>query len=1150
MAVFITSNAQTKTANSNESKSQEIGMLKASMVTVNAEEFTGKSNSEIINSVLKLSNDNSFLEMNQPKRDRLGKSHQKYNQYFKGVQVAMGQIIVHYNNQGVIEMINGTYYSIGSVNLSANISATEALDSAVEKLGIITPMWEDEETSAFAKYQKPEGDLVILPNFDDTSVFNLAWKFDVFAAAPQSIRGITYVDAQTSEILFYDAIIKHANNFGHGSENISNNENCEENNSVNTSFLPAAGDADTKYSGDDQPIETGFYNYTEGGTDYTSQAALISSPNGVTVRTYDANNAPANSTSGIETVRDPSNDNDWRSTEFTGKAQGELDAHWGAEEVYDYWDLIHGRDSFDDAGASIFSLVHVQTNYDNAFWNGSWMSYGDGSSNGNEGNGNFDILTSLDVCAHEIGHAVMTNTANLVYQREPGAMNEGFSDIWAAANEFWSKGNGDEFNPNSEVWLIGDEIDRRTGSVGLRSMSNPNERFQPDTHSGSFWINTNCGNPTSSNDYCGVHTNSGVLNYWFYLSVVGGSGTNDIGDSFSVNGIGMVDAELIALRMQDVYLTSNSDFADARTAAIQSASDLFGACSTQVETVTNAMYAVGVGNEFNNATEYTGSWSNGLPTSGKVVTISSNYNSASNGGSITACAITVSNGVTLTIAAGDYLDITNDIVVDGNLVIEHEGSVVQSNNLANAYKNGSITVQKTTPNLSGSDFMILGSPMSAESRTGVYGSGRRVLNHRTDLFIPNGAVGGGTENFVDDNNNNWEVHDIGLTLGAGYLVKPQAPGANPVGGQFDLDYTLGTLNNGVINYPLIYMGSRNASPNMLGNPYASAIDLDVFLPANARINAVYYWQHITPPVDTYPGFNQLNFNLGDISVYNQGSGGVEAPNGGGIPSRYMSSGQGFGVKASGNGNAIFNNSMRVNTPNTDYRTPEVSDRQRIWLDLKNNDYGLFSNMLVAFTEEATDGFEGVFDSRRLDTPISLYSKLDTNEELAIQGRSAFNEDQEIQLGFSTMVEETQTYTISIRQIEGDDINNATVYLYDKLLNIVANLSIGGYTFTSNAVQNSERFDLLFKERVLGTNDVAIQSIHMLPNPTTGTLIVNSPIANVNQIDVIDIQGRTVSSQKYDSNNQYIVDLSSLETSMYFVKVYTSEGTLTKRVIKK
>ena len=149
-----------------------------------------------------------------------------------------------------------------------------------------------------------------------------------------------------------------------------------------------------------------------------------------------------------------------------------------------------------------------------------------------------------------------------------------------------------------------------------------------------------------------------------------------------------------------------------------------------------------------------------------------------------------------------------------------------------------------------------------------------------------------------------------------------------------------------------------------------------------------------------------------------------------------------------------------------------------------------------------------------------------------------------------MVEESQTYSISIRDVEGDDISNATVYLYDKALEVVANLSNGEYTFTSNAVQNSERFVLLFQDRVLGANDVAMENIYMLPNPTTGVLIVNSPMAIVNQIDVIDIQGRTISSQKYDSSNQYIVDLSSLETSMYFVKVYTTEGTMTKRIIKK
>ncbi len=331
----------------------------------------------------------------------------------------------------------------------------------------------------------------------------------------------------------------------------------------------------------------------------------------------------------------------------------------------------------------------------------------------------------------------------------------------------------------------------------------------------------------------------------------------------------------------------------------------------------------------NGLTTYTDSgWSASAPTSNKQVIIDSDYDSGLLG-SIDACEILINSGKTLTISAGDYLKVENDIIVNGSLLVAHEGSLVQVNDNAIANNNGAITVQKLTPVLGPKGFMILGSPMSAETREGVYGAGRRVLKHRTDLFVPNGAVGGGTENFVDDNNNNWEIKNGALTLAEGYLVKPQAPGNPPVGGQFNLDYTLGTLNSGVINYPLIYNGTRNASPNMLGNPYASAIDNDLFLAANPLLDAIYYWQHLTPPVDTYPGFNQLNFNLGDISVYNQGSGGVEAPNGGGIPTQFMASGQGFAVKALGAGTVLFNNAMRVTDPNTDYRSPENSDRQRI-----------------------------------------------------------------------------------------------------------------------------------------------------------------------------------------------------------------------------
>ncbi|WP_443632291.1 M36 family metallopeptidase [Candidatus Marifrigoribacter sp. Uisw_064] len=541
-----------------------------------------------------------------------------------------------------------------------------------------------------------------------------------------------------------------------------------------------------------------------------------------------------------------------------------------------------------------------------------------------------------------------------------------------------------------------------------------------------------------------------------------------------------------------------------------------------------------------------GSW-DVIPGAGAKALFQDSYNTTTDG-DVTACSCEIEPGNTVIVSAGGFIDIQGNILVDGVLDVQHEGSVVQRSATATTTNGGSITVSKLTPVLGPKGFMLLGNPMTGETREGVYGGGRQVANHITGNFLPNGAVGSGLENFADDNNNNWAVHSGALTMGEGYLVKPQAPGNPPAGGAFPLDYTLGTLNSGNVGYNLLFNTERLDSPNMLGNPYASAIDVDAFLAGNPLLDAVYYWEHVTAPANDFPGFNQLNFNIGDISAYNQGSGGVMAPNGTTVPSQFMASGQGFGVKALGGGTVTFTNAMRVATPNTDYRN-NTSDRQRIWLDLKNETYSLKSNMLVAFTEGATNGFEGTYDSRRFDSPISMYSVLDTDEQLCIQGRSAFNEEQEVDLGFSTMVKGVQTYSISIHQIEGVDISNATIYLEDHLLNISTNLSEGNYTFTSEEGQQLNRFKLVFQERVLSNNDVALQNISMLPNPTTGMVIVNSPNADVHQIEVIDVQGRIISLKQYNNSNQYLVDLSSLQSAMYFVRIHTSEGSLIKRVIK-
>ena len=187
-------------------------------------------------------------------------------------------------------------------------------------------------------------------------------------------------------------------------------------------------------------------------------------------------------------------------------------------------------------------------------------------------------LTAIDICGHEMTHGVTSFTANLNYQGESGAMNEGFSDIMGIAIKFYAK-------PATATWQMGPDI----GTV-IRDMSNPNAYQQPDTYNGTYWYNSTGCTPSANNDECGVHTNSGVINYWYYLLSHGGSGTNDIGNAFNVSALGMDTASSIAYRTLTTYLVPASQYADARFYAIQAATDLYGACSPAVASTAASLY--------------------------------------------------------------------------------------------------------------------------------------------------------------------------------------------------------------------------------------------------------------------------------------------------------------------------------------------------------------------------------------------------------------------------------------------------------------------------------------------------------------------------------------------------------------------------------
>lgn len=558
-----------------------------SLITFSKEStYKGTDSQKVFKEQLGLK-DNQAFKIVKAETDKQGYTHEKFQLYEQGIKVEFANYTLHSQNGKLVSM-NGEYYNIENVKLTPSLSKQEAFNRALSHTNASEYLWEKPEDAKEIGYEKPVGELVLLPDMEQqgeqrtTDKVRLAYKFDIYATKPLS-RGDLYIDAQTGKALFYNATIKHLNDNVH-SRKLSSSKNTAAATASAKKAIVAANAA-TRYSGT-QTIET-----TLSGSSYI----LLDGTRGNGIQTYNSARTATYPTTNFTDA-----DNNWTAAEYnnTNKDNGALDAHWGAEMTYDYWSAVHGRNSYDDAGAKIRSYVHYNLiaagypNNNNAFWNGSVMTYGDGS-----GTGGFDILTSLDVAGHEIGHAICTYTANLAYQKESGAMNEAFSDIWAACIEYRAA-------PTKSTWLVGEDIERRSGHVALRSMSNPKSEGQPDTYGGTNWINVNC-TPTGNNDYCGVHTNSGVFNHWFYILAVGKTGTNDIGSSYSVTGIGIDKAAKIAFRLEDVYLTSNSTFANARTSGIQSAIDLYGAGSAEVIATTNAFYAIGVGAAYTGSTDTT-----------------------------------------------------------------------------------------------------------------------------------------------------------------------------------------------------------------------------------------------------------------------------------------------------------------------------------------------------------------------------------------------------------------------------------------------------------------------------------------------------------------------------------------------------------------
>ncbi|MFD1143417.1 M4 family metallopeptidase [Larkinella insperata] len=479
-----------------------------------------------IRDLLKIDKPEEQFQITNTETDRLGQTHIRMAQTFQGIPVYGSELVAHLTN-GTVTLLNGQYKVVKNANTTARISLQQATERAFKDVG------KESVVRTFGQnlldLKPSQGALCLYPMGDKTV---LAYEVTI---RPNMIERWQYmIDAQTGAVL---------NKYNH---------TCGVDGPVKATGKDLNGiaqDLNGYQSG------SGYYLIDASRGMFDSEASTMpQKPVGAIVTLDARSKRDEDGNLNLFFVTSPNN-TDWKATAIS--------AHTNAGLAYEYYLNVHKRNSLNGKGGSILSIINVVeedgSGMDNAFWNGGYMGYG----NGNKG---FKPLAGgLDAAGHEMTHGVIENTANLVYQDQSGAINESMADVFGTMID-------------RDDWTIGEDIILKSAypTGAMRSMSNPNQDgpkvrgYQPKTMD-QFIV--------TKGDNGGVHANSGIPNYAYYL--------------FATK-VGKDKAEQIYYRALTNYLTRSSKFLDLRLAVIRATGDLFGAEGAEVKAAREAFDTVGV----------------------------------------------------------------------------------------------------------------------------------------------------------------------------------------------------------------------------------------------------------------------------------------------------------------------------------------------------------------------------------------------------------------------------------------------------------------------------------------------------------------------------------------------------------------------------
>ncbi|RPE00847.1 choice-of-anchor D domain-containing protein [Aureibaculum marinum] len=575
---------------------------------------------------------------------------------------------------------------------------------------------------------------------------------------------------------------------------------------------------------------------------------------------------------------------------------------------------------------------------------------------------------------------------------------------------------------------------------------------------------------------------------------------------------------------------------------------------------------VALGTQYSGPAEWTTVWNNGKPDRTRSVTITGTYTAAD--GSLTACNLTVDGNLDFNSGTSNYVEVTTSLTINGTFTVGDQESLYTVNERdpygTTVAISGVITKYETTTSLTNaSDYTYWSSPVQNASISSVFPSGTydqgRIFYWDQSATNVDGV--GGNQVLGE-----W-IPAAGQTMkvGQGYISQGPVTGSYP--GTATVAFT-GIPNNGTIKSEatgvnLVFNDDGNSlnDMNLIGNPYPSAIDADKFILEGNNLSTLsgtlYFWSHKTPNNEDTTG-EQYTFN--DYALYNltgfvgPGSG-TGSPSGAPAPGQYIGSGQGFVVAAdNANPKTTFTDAMRVKGDNTQFfrgtetKKSTSEEKNRVWLQANSSIGGANSQILVAFDENATDGYDKGYDGIKLSEGwINLYSKIDTLK-YGIQALGNFSIDKEVPLAFQTYIEDADvSYTIGIDQFEGA-IKDNDLYLVDHELNVTHDLKQGDYTFEAATGSHDDRFSLVFKKATLGVDDIEMNNDFVIVSEESALLIKSKTI--VSELKMYDVTGRLLVNM-LPNESEFRVNTHNIRKGTVLILNTTFEnGTeLSKKAIK-